>query len=167
MKKYFLFVIATIFCAFSYAQEIKNSSTLLKELEKPDSATGAKVVAINHVPIDLIGKEQFVDGYRIRIFFDNSQQARTECDEEQKRYLELYPNDNTYIDYQAPYFKLTVGDFVNHEEAQIKWHKVVVDFKTAFIVKEKIDINLFKHQPKIDSLLLPKLDSLENIKKLE
>ena len=140
MKKYFLILILILSSVLATAQTKADNYILLKNLEVYDSTTKAKVVVVNHVPIELIGDKEVIDGYRIRIFFDNSQTAREEILKDQIKYNKLFPKDTTYVEYDAPYFRLTAGNFLNHEEAQIKLSNVVPHFRSAFIVSAKIPV---------------------------
>lgn len=78
------------------------------------------------------------DGYRIRIFFDNKQDARNASLESEERFRRLFPGYNTYRTFQNPFFKVTVGDFRTKVDAQKALHDIVRTFPSAFIVKEKM-----------------------------
>ena len=78
-------------------------------------------------------------GYRVRIFFDNRQSARSDSEATVKQFEAGHPDVAAYRSYVNPYFKVTVGDFRTKSEAmqlleQIKW-----EFPAAFIVKENIN----------------------------
>lgn len=147
MRNIYILLTSLFLSLNSFAQQ-NTTSQLFKSLETPDASTGSKVTVINHVLIDLIGKENQVEGYRIRLFFDNTQNARTEAELEELRYSEIYPQDSTYIEYFAPYFKLTAGNYLDHQEALVKWSEIVKKFDNAFIVKERINIEVFKLSPR-------------------
>lgn len=78
------------------------------------------------------------DGYRIRIFFDNKQDARKASLESEVRFRRLFPGYNTYRTFQNPFFKVTVGDFRTKVDARKALQKIVRVFPSAFIVKEKM-----------------------------
>lgn len=138
------------------------NSLILKELETPDSLTHARVIASSHVMVDLVGRDTVMPGYRIRIYFNNTQDTRNEIPVVESKYKELYPSDRIYVEYKAPYFKVTVGDFVNYEEALVKWSRVVVDFKNAFIIQENIPLSALKN-PKNIQPEAPVTDSLSTV----
>ena len=80
-----------------------------------------------------------IQGYRVRIFFDNRQSARSDSEVTVKQFEAGHPDVAAYRSYVNPYFKVTVGDFRTKSEAmqlleQIKW-----EFPAAFIVKENIN----------------------------
>lgn len=78
-------------------------------------------------------------GYRVRIFFDNKQTARTESEKTLKRFKELFPGVAAYRIYANPYFKVTVGDFRTKSEAMALLTRIKGAFPSAFVVKESIE----------------------------
>ena len=79
-----------------------------------------------------------IQGYRVRIFFDNRQTARAESDAMLQRFSVLHYDIPAYRSYVNPYFKVTVGDFRTKSEAMRLLQQVKGDFPTAFIVRETI-----------------------------
>ncbi len=80
-----------------------------------------------------------ISGYRVRIFFDNKQNARTESEAVLKRFKGLYPDVMAYRIYANPYFKVTVGDFRTKSEAMALLARIKGAFPSAFVVKENIE----------------------------
>lgn len=80
-----------------------------------------------------------MSGYRVRIFFDNKQTARTESEAALKRFRSLYPDVMAYRIYANPYFKVTVGDFRTKSEAMALLARIKGAFPSAFVVKENIE----------------------------
>lgn len=80
-----------------------------------------------------------ISGYRVRIFFDNKQNARTESETVLKRFKGLYPDVMAYRIYANPYFKVTVGDFRTKSEAMALLARIKGTFPSAFVVKENIE----------------------------
>lgn len=78
-------------------------------------------------------------GYRVRIFFDNKQTARTESEKTLKRFKELFPEVAAYRIYANPYFKVTVGNFRTKSEAMALLTRIKGAFPSAFVVKESIE----------------------------
>lgn len=79
-----------------------------------------------------------INGYRVRIFFDNRQTARAESEETLKRFESMYHDVKAYRTYANPYFKVTVGDFRTRSEAMELLSRIKPLFPSAFIVKEPI-----------------------------
>ena len=79
-----------------------------------------------------------IPGYRVRIFFDNKQSARTESEETLKQFEAVYHDVKAYRTYANPYFKVTVGDFRTKSEAMALLSRIKSAFPSAFVVKENI-----------------------------
>lgn len=80
-----------------------------------------------------------MNGYRVRIFFDNRQTARMESEEMLNKFESMYHDVKAYRTYVNPYFKVTVGDFRTKSEAMELLSRIKWDFPSAFIVKESIE----------------------------
>jgi len=79
-----------------------------------------------------------INGYRVRIYFSNAQNARSASSEAAARFAECFPGYPIYRSYNNPNFKVTVGDFRTESEALRLREAVKGVFPAAFIVKEKI-----------------------------
>ena len=82
--------------------------------------------------------DRAMNGYRVRIFFDNKQSARTASEETLKRFESMYHDVVAYRTYANPYFKVTVGDFRTKSEAMALLERIRYEFPSAFVVKENI-----------------------------
>lgn len=80
-----------------------------------------------------------ITGYRIRIFFDNSQNARKNSASTLDEFLSSFRGIPAYRSYANPYFKVTVGDYRTKAEAMANLTNIKKSFPSAFIVKEKIN----------------------------
>lgn len=79
-----------------------------------------------------------ISGYRVRIFFDNKQTARTESEQTLRYFESLYHDIVAYRTYSNPYFKVTVGDCRTKSEAMALLARIKPVFPSAFVVKECI-----------------------------
>ena len=80
-----------------------------------------------------------IAGYRVRIFFDNSQSSRTASEAVLKAFNASHPGCAAYRSYVNPYFKVTVGDFRSRTEAMQMLRILKPEYPSAFIVKENIN----------------------------
>lgn len=80
-----------------------------------------------------------LNGFRIRIFFDNRQDAREASLNLENSFRELYPGVGVYRTYTNPYFKVTIGDFRNRSDAMRMLKDIERTFPAAFIVREQIN----------------------------
>ena len=103
------------------------------------------------------GPEGEVDGYRIRIYFDNKQKSREESQEVMARFKALHPGYNVYLKFNNPNFKVTVGDVRTKVDAQIALKEIIKAFPSAFIVKEKMRFPLVSDKVRyvIDTVKVP------------
>ncbi len=79
-----------------------------------------------------------INGYRVRIFFDNKKTARAASEETLKQFESMFHDVKAYRTYANPYFKVTVGDFRTRSEAMELLTRIKPLFPSAFIVKEPI-----------------------------
>ncbi len=88
-----------------------------------------------------------VQGFRTQVFSGNNQRAsKDEAFGKEKEIKELFPDVPTYVTYDAPFWKLRVGDFRSHEEAYHMMRLLMDAFpqygKEMYIVREEIKIPL-------------------------
>jgi len=79
--------------------------------------------------------------YRIRIYFNNSQNARTESSEVARGFSGRYPFVPVYNQYANPYFKVTVGNFRTKSDAMKFMTEIKNIYSSAFLVKETFVIH--------------------------
>ena len=73
----------------------------------------------------------------------NSQSARRDAVTAQENFSSLFPQEQSYLTYENPYFKVAVGNCTTQEEAIILLGRVRGSFPKAFIMRESIDIGEF------------------------
>lgn len=81
-----------------------------------------------------------VNGFRIVIFSNNGQYAGDNADTVLQEFKSLFPNINAYLVYESPYFKVSVGDCLSMEEAQILMAKILPNYPKAFPRRESIKL---------------------------
>ncbi|MBQ9310321.1 MAG: SPOR domain-containing protein [Bacteroidales bacterium] len=101
-----------------------------------------------------------VSGYRIRIFFDNGQDARGASEAALYRFKVQNPGISAYRSFSNPYFKVTVGDFRNKSEAMAALASIKQQFPSAFIVQEK-----FRY-PALENRNAYRVDTLKVLRKV-
>ncbi len=85
------------------------------------------------------GPSRKLRGYRVRIYFDNRQNARIKSEEIVSLFQESYPYIPVYRSYDNPYFKVSVGDLRNRSEAVGLLNRLKREFPSAFVVRENIN----------------------------
>lgn len=102
-----------------------------------------------------------IQGYRVRIFFDNSQNSRTASQAVLNSFIASHPGHAAYRSYVNPYFKVTVGDFRSRTEAMQMLSEIKGEYPSAFIVKENINY------PVIDSRHSYVQDTVKVLRKID
>lgn len=81
-------------------------------------------------------KARKVSGYRLRIYFDNSQNAREVSGQIADTFAVRYPGVPVFRMYDNPYFKVTVGEFRSKSDAMRFMEAIRPEYPTVFLVKE-------------------------------
>ncbi|SFW47999.1 SPOR domain-containing protein [Chitinophaga sancti] len=106
---------------------------------------GVKVVKDSRLDL-LIKKQIYINtlairnqpGFRVQVISTNK---RNEATDMKAKVMQLYPDFRTYLDYQAPYFKVRVGDFKNRDEAADLRDKLSSSFTGGvFVVPATINV---------------------------
>jgi len=156
-----LFFITSSVKMFSKDIELKNS------LRQSDPITGTSVTVNEHgsaasaTNSSPVYPEKKIRGYRVRIFFDNGQDARVRSNTVLEQFRNNFPDIPVYWSYDNPYFKVTVGDCLTSEEAIVIWGRVKNVYDKAFVVREDIPLKNFMYSPAVipETEEIPEYDS--------
>jgi hypothetical protein len=102
---------------------------------------------------DIQGDVVVIDGYRIQIFFSNERKL---ADEQRLKFIRLFPEQETMIEYDAPNYTVKVGAFRTRDEAEDFRNIITRDFPMSIIQRHKIkmplerDRNMQTTEPKND-----------------
>ncbi len=100
-------------------------------------------------------------GYRVGIYFDNSPSARVNAQEVLTKFKNLFPNVESFMIYENPYFKVSAGSCATQEEAVMLLNRVQKHFPDAYLMREQMtakDItkttipSVYIPEPQVDSL---------------
>jgi len=150
----FILIIAVMKCG---AQDAVNDSVIIADdifSVIQDDTYGGKINFYQnpslHVLVDKntrLNRKNGLQGYRIQIYSGSGVNARDESNQIREYFLELFPefdSDLVYFDYQAPYFKVSVGDYRTRNEAVEFYHMLKKNFRSSYIINAKINF------PKLD-----------------
>lgn len=97
--------------------------------------------------IDLLDDETLfttILGYKVQIYSGNARDSRSIANSRSAQVKQLYPDLESVILYNAPFWKAQIGNFVTREEAQEVLHNVKKSFpsfgKQSFIVRTTIKV---------------------------
>ncbi len=78
------------------------------------------------------------DGYRVQLFSGSGTQARLEANNLRAEFLVNHPDVPAYLIYQAPNFKVRLGDFRSELEAIHLQRELAYQYPGGFVVRDKI-----------------------------
>ena len=78
-------------------------------------------------------------GYRIRVYFDNGQNARNKSEAIARSISAAFPGIGVYRTFESPNYKVSVGDFRTKDEALKVFHTLKSTYPTALLLKETIN----------------------------
>lgn len=90
-----------------------------------------------------------VNGYRIMLFMSNTHNARTEAFAACDSLAVKLPEQQSYVTYDNPYFKVTTGNCTSQEEALVLLEKIRPYFPKAFIMRESIPVSEFGNKNRV------------------
>lgn len=79
-------------------------------------------------------------GFRVVLFYDDAQYAEERANEIMEELKKDYPEINSYLVYEKPYFKVSVGDCLTEEEAIMMRNMFIDKYTGAFIRRDNITL---------------------------
>ena len=166
MKRFL--AIGALVCLTSLGVEAQTSAdttvhviTIFDKLAQPDVGKGTVHIRQSADIRTMVGAHKYganveqegeetylkIPGFRAQVFSGNNQRkSKDEAFRKEKEIKELFPEVPTYVTYNAPFWKLRVGDFRSHEEAYQLMRQLMEAFpdyaKEMYIVKEEVKIPL-------------------------
>lgn len=141
MRRLILLFVAVIVSATAMAQSVDAmveslsrrtiSGSHVRVVEDSDTRNAVSVVESKQ-------RTKVVSGFRIVIFSDNGQYAGDNAQAELESFRSKFPHLNAYLVYESPYFKVSVGDCLSMEEAQILMAQLTPHYPKAFPKRENI-----------------------------
>lgn len=80
-----------------------------------------------------------IKGWRIRIYSDLGKEARRESLKAKQKIQQMYSDIPVYRKYQAPYFKVYVGDFRTRNKAYKMLQQIKKEYSEAFMIYTEIN----------------------------
>lgn len=149
MRILFLLITSLLACQFLFAQ-VTFSENNQEETLEPAILQNLNVNQDPRLDKMLnwhIAKNKKMDGmegYRVEIFFSAEMDALEQSKNKKVEFLSKYPDYLVHIKYDAPNFKVRVGDFRTKNEALKLKKSIERDYPMAFIVPDKIKFPLLK-----------------------
>lgn len=133
-------IILILFCLSLSAQESpyspnNSSKSLIQELPV---AQDARIDTLLQRHITMNKRLNGTEGYRLEIFFSSGVRAREQAMDVKTDFLREFPNEQAYLLFRSPDFKVRVGDFRTRNEALALQKQIKKSYPNAFLVKDII-----------------------------
>jgi fatty acid-binding protein DegV len=79
------------------------------------------------------------DGYRVQIFSVSGVNSRNRANQMKEEFLKKFPDDDVYIVYHSPSYKVRLGDFRTKLDALRYLQTIKAEYPFAFVVVDKIE----------------------------
>lgn len=152
-KQTFYMLVALVVACCAHTAHAQEGGDFLQKLAEPDSLGVRSEVKMHIGAEEVIAKynaqtspKESFQGYRIRIFSSKGQTARADAEVAIATMEENF-NIPVYFAYENPYFLVTCGNFLTHEEAIMLLSRVKRFFPKAFIVACEIPADALTHKP--------------------
>ncbi len=151
MKRFFLFLLLILAGKVIFAQEIipEPDTTQREHPEILDHLTVIQDSRLEKMLAWDIEKNSYVDGiegYRVEIFFSPAADAYEMAKKKKLEFLSNHQEVPVYIKYDAPNFRVRVGDFRTKNEALKLYKKIKSKYPVAFIATDKINFPSLKQE---------------------
>ncbi len=149
MRIIFLFVTIFLFNELVFAQEII-PDTIQAEIPIPEivqrvaPTRDSRLDKMVNWQVEKNKKRDGIEGFRVEIFFSAELNAKEQALNKKVEFLSQYPDYAVHIKYDAPNFRVRVGDFRTKNEALKLYKEIEKDYPVAFIVADKIEFPLLK-----------------------
>jgi hypothetical protein len=125
-----LFFIITSLCSFAQQSLAQGQVNIIQDKRVDELVQ--KHVYVNERFDGLVG-------YRIQIFFESGSNAKNRANTTKRRFSNHFSDIDTYVTFDAPHFKVRVGNFRTRIEAEKNLIEIRKYFDIAYIVPSKID----------------------------
>ena len=120
-------------------QEPGKGTVIIRQSSTIRSLVGSQFVG-EKIETDGDRSYLLMQGYRIQVFTDNNQRtARNEAETKEQQIKNLF-DIPTYVRYNAPFWRLFVGDYITYEEAFSMMKKIAdafPDFRKEIQIREE------------------------------
>lgn len=136
--KIFFFLISLVWVLNGWTQPVVESEENPGRLQL-DIRQDARIDQLLNAHKELMSRERGIEGYRIQIYADAGNQSKLRTQRRQAEFDNKYPWAKSYIIYDAPDFKLRVGNFRTRLDARRFLEKIARDYGSAYIVVDRIE----------------------------
>ena len=99
----------------------------------------AKLDTLIQIQQSFLEKNQKLDGWRVQIFFEGGNKSYQLALNKKSSFIANHPEIPVYLTFNAPYYKVRVGNFRSRSEAEILLKELKENYPNAFLVKTVIN----------------------------
>ncbi|RCW30598.1 sporulation related protein [Marinilabilia salmonicolor] len=118
------------------------NTDVFSELEQVSSNQGiitieqsARMRALVNTHINMNKRAGGVEGFRVQLYSGVGSKARQEALEAKEKVLTDFPEENVFIEYSAPFWRVRMGNFRHKHEALPLLNKLKELFPACYVVK--------------------------------
>ena len=97
------------------------------------------ITSMVNLHISLMRSLRGIKGYRVCIYYNSGQEARSRSDQERAKFISRYEDIKSDKVFESPFWKVYVGNFRSKSEALKFLERIRVDYPNAFI-RENITV---------------------------
>ena len=91
------------------------------------------ITSMVNLHVSLMRNLKGIKGYRVCIYYNSGQEARSAADQERARFISRYEDVSSDKVFESPFWKVYVGDFRTRSEALKFQDRIRYDYPNAFI----------------------------------
>jgi hypothetical protein len=138
MKKNLLVVIVCWISLSAFSQDSNNTSSIIIHKDPRVDLLVKKQSQINEVATR--DARRSVAGYRLQVINTSDRNAAISA---KTKIYQLYPELKAYLLYQAPYFRLRVGNFTDKDDAEDYRKSLSREFpNSVFLVRDTVEVKI-------------------------
>lgn len=153
MLRFFVTFIFILTTTISFSQQEIDSSFIFKPVQSIGDTLGSLEIEQDSKIASLLFKKVEVNkvhlgqqGYRIQIMSVTGANSSDKANMAIAEFLSEFDDIEVYIVYQAPYFKVRLGDFRTKLDAFNYLQSILEVYPQAFVVSDKVNIPLIKQE---------------------
>jgi hypothetical protein len=104
---------------------------------RPGAVTFVEDAEVKALMADYTKREHVLKGYRVQIFLNAD---RRQAETMRAQFLQKHPEVSAYLSYQAPNFKVRVGDLLTRLEGEKLRAELKAEFPGCYIVPDEIEL---------------------------
>ncbi len=86
------------------------------------------------IHLDMNKRAGGIDGFRIQLYLGSNNNAKKEASDVKAKVLSLFQDENIYVMYEAPFWRVQVGDFRSKSESLELYRKLKKEFPSCYPV---------------------------------